>query len=476
MVRRIRALTDWALLFMSASTLHAASLIVDTGVDSDAADGFCSLREAIVAANTDAAHQECPAGSGADRIGFALPIPATIAVVSDLPAITDTLAIRGPGAAELAIDGGGAFRLLRFDSASGDRWLLVEDLTLTRAGTETDGKGGALLVSPGETALLSRVVLKSNTSENGGGAIAVAGLFGVGGQLTLVDCELEDNATHGPASGGALLVIGPSTALVTGSAFVGNRSEHENGTGGAITLSSGGGLTIVRSTLSGNVANSSGGAIFITASSGPATLDIFDATLTANVAGAWLDTSGDGGGIAYNGVASMYLTLHNTIVAGNLDLGTFVDNPDLWLGGGTVVTLTGANLIGAADGAATSFPAGAPNVNGDFVGTAAAPIDPMLGALELHGGLTPNHGPILHPDSPVIDHGRCIGAESDQRGFGDALTHLRIVETPGVPNDPASDGCDIGAVERGATAGSETALFSDDFELGHSLLWSSETV
>ena len=51
------------------STTQAATTITVTGrTDELDANGVCSLREAIQAANTDAAVDACPAGSGADTI------------------------------------------------------------------------------------------------------------------------------------------------------------------------------------------------------------------------------------------------------------------------------------------------------------------------------------------------------------------------------------------------------------------------
>src|SRR3970282_2551136 len=46
----------------------AAAITVNTTDDELNADGDCSLREAITAANTDAAVDACTAGSGADTI------------------------------------------------------------------------------------------------------------------------------------------------------------------------------------------------------------------------------------------------------------------------------------------------------------------------------------------------------------------------------------------------------------------------
>ncbi|MBP9825364.1 MAG: CSLREA domain-containing protein, partial [Thermoanaerobaculia bacterium] len=95
--RRRCLLLLWATL-ASTSPVTAGTITVDTEVDDDLADGECSLREAILAANTDAPHNDCPAGSGPDRIVFTLVKGAVIALDSALPVIAETLLVRGPGA------------------------------------------------------------------------------------------------------------------------------------------------------------------------------------------------------------------------------------------------------------------------------------------------------------------------------------------------------------------------------------------
>src|SRR5436309_2249699 len=55
------------------ATPFFATITVNTTADTVAADGFCSLREAIQAANTNASVNECSAGAaGMDTIQFAL--------------------------------------------------------------------------------------------------------------------------------------------------------------------------------------------------------------------------------------------------------------------------------------------------------------------------------------------------------------------------------------------------------------------
>ncbi|HEV2815211.1 MAG TPA: CSLREA domain-containing protein, partial [Solirubrobacteraceae bacterium] len=53
---------------LAASAAPAATITVGTVGDTVAADGVCSLREAISAANEDTAGGGCVAGSGADRV------------------------------------------------------------------------------------------------------------------------------------------------------------------------------------------------------------------------------------------------------------------------------------------------------------------------------------------------------------------------------------------------------------------------
>ncbi len=81
----------------------AATITVNSTADDQANDGVCTLREAIIAANTDtasgAAVGECVAGSGVDTIEFDIgPLDGsvkTIAPESQLPDITSQLTIDG---------------------------------------------------------------------------------------------------------------------------------------------------------------------------------------------------------------------------------------------------------------------------------------------------------------------------------------------------------------------------------------------
>jgi CSLREA domain-containing protein len=466
--RRTRVQLPAALALLPAFA-GATTLTVTTVADADAVDGACSLREAILAANGDAAQNECPAGSGADRIVFALALPATIALASDLPTITSTLKIQGPGAADLILDGLDLHTLLDFESASGGEWLGVEEVTLHRGFADA---GGGAHVSPGETARFRRVRFLENRASNGGGGAFVAASSAQATHVAFDECWFEGNLALGPTGGGGLCATGELLQVdVDRTTFSLNQAQAATGIGGALRLTDGS-LTLRRSTLSGNLASESGGAIYVLAGSSSAALGIFDSTLTANQAEADGDQTGDGGGLNLSATVGLEVTLElgNSIVAGNLDSGALT-RPDVAAFSGLVLDSQGFNLIGSNEGGSAFFVAGLPNADGDWIGTAAAPIDPLLEALADHGGFAPTHRPTADLASPLIDQGSCPGSGGDQRGYGDALAHLRVVDTP-APNG-AGDACDIGAFERGGNPAAEPTLFADDFEAGHALYWSA---
>src|SRR5262245_35833169 len=89
--------------FFASGSVLAATITVNSTSDSiNATDGLCTLREAIIAANTNTASGgvagECIAGTaGADTIQFAIPGSGvkTIFLLQELPVITEALTING---------------------------------------------------------------------------------------------------------------------------------------------------------------------------------------------------------------------------------------------------------------------------------------------------------------------------------------------------------------------------------------------
>src|SRR6478735_6818439 len=105
-MRKLRRLSAFAVVLAVlafASVANAATINVTSPADSGAA---CTLRNAITAANANAAAGACPAGQAAptvDKITFAAAVAPAITLTSALPQIGDPLTITGPGAAELAV-------------------------------------------------------------------------------------------------------------------------------------------------------------------------------------------------------------------------------------------------------------------------------------------------------------------------------------------------------------------------------------
>jgi uncharacterized repeat protein (TIGR01451 family) len=317
--------------------------------------------------------------------------------------------------------------------------------------------GGAIRVpSPSDLTLDSDVVQDNTAAGGGGGAV-----FMLDGDLTLTGTTIRDNKTSG--SGGGVLQSGNGALTINSSLITGNQSQGTAGQGGGVrydgtgdvkiiasqftnntAVGNGGGflntndaaLTISASTFNNNRSNGLGGGLFL--ATGVAS-SLTNVTISNNVAqgnGGGLYDAGNNGGlitlqndtIAFNsaqsagglfdGEASMRLI--NTIIAQNLS--GVNRNPDV---DGVLLNRivdVGNNFIGNNFGVDGFLIAGAPNTHGSFIGSSAAPLDPLLGPLTDNGSLgqvstlthanLPNRG-----NNGVRDRGLDAGAPStDERG------------------------------------------------------------
>jgi hypothetical protein len=290
-------------------------------------------------------------------------------------------------------------------------------------------QGGGLYVN-GSSLTIATSTMASNQGTGGpGGAYGGpgqglgGGLYNVG-RLTVTDSSLSGNSANSATSeyfagGGGIYNSG--TLTVSNSTLSGNSAtggggiDNYSGTltvsdstlsGNTATYDYGGGiynynygtLTVSNSTLSGNFAADGGGIFTNTAL--PVTLT--NVTVTANRANS-------GGGLLVV-FASSSPVLHNTLIAGNFRGATGTTRDDVF---GALNPGGDYNLIGDGTGM-TGLSSG---VHGNLVGTAAAPIDPLLGPLQDNGGPTQTHA--LLPGSPAIDAGNNVHASMwDQRGPG----------------------------------------------------------
>jgi hypothetical protein len=180
------------------------------------------------------------------------------------------------------------------------------------------------------------------------------------------------NSAGSMYGGGGGGIINQGNLTITSSTISGNSSTT---LGGGIH-NYGGALTVAQSTISGNSSTRLGGGVYSRYG-----LTVNHSTISGN-----FSTAG-GGGILGFGVA-----LNHSIVAGNTGGGA--PTPTDVLGSATL----SFSLLGV-DTAVTIT--GAIGVN--LIGTAALPIDPLLGPLADHGGPTMTHA--LLPGSPAIDTG-----------------------------------------------------------------------
>ena len=166
-----------------------ATLTVDTLSDVvDLNDGLVSLREAITAANTNAAFGDAPAGDGdatGDAIQFASSLSGqTITLGGSELTIEDDLVIRGNN--NITISGDDASRILRITTA--------ENVTLSRINF-IDGEaanGGAFLSEGGGTVRLFESQFSSNEAVEDGGAV-----FNRDSRLLIFGSSFTDNIASG---------------------------------------------------------------------------------------------------------------------------------------------------------------------------------------------------------------------------------------------------------------------------------------
>jgi uncharacterized repeat protein (TIGR01451 family)/CSLREA domain-containing protein len=303
---------------------QGAVITVTTTVDDITENGNCTLREAIIAANSDTAVDACPAGNGADTIilpagVYTLTIAGAnedAAATGDLD-ITDNLTIMGAGSGITIIDGNGLDRIFDIAPSGQSITVTLSGLTVRNGSAPTTGSwwtkgGGGIRTSAANTTLQDVIVSNNHAGSGDGGGIA-AGV----GSLTLQNVIIENNITN---SGGGLFsiehqlaiydsVISNNTATYDGggiyfmdaagyfSAVISNTvvdANYSSRRGGGLYIFGHSDrqdvvLTIANSVFRNNMADRDGGGIFINGS----TVEIVDSFVMDNEAG-W-----SGGGV-YN--------------------------------------------------------------------------------------------------------------------------------------------------------------------------------
>lgn len=442
-----------------AAPVSATAATITVTTSSDVAPGQCTLRKAIVAANTDAFTDGCPAGSpgpGGDTIQFTAGVGGTILAGSPLPVVVGNLAVVGPGAGALTISGGDAVSLFQIEEPA---VVTISGLTIAHArcafacGLKNSG-----------TSTLERVVVEGNVAvaEGGSSTFPQAGGIFNQGSLTLVESTVVANRVIGAGGssqnspqGGGLYNASAGTLSLERSTVSENSAEATSG--GAGTTNAGGagisnrGVLVLRqSTVSGNVATAVGSTVANTAGGGGVSnanapsvdVTIDRSTIAGNSAVATgAGTTARGGGAVVFGTS---FTVHSSTIAGNsAPIGANLTGGALAKLSNTIV----ADPLGGGLNCESPVTSAGYNLeSGGSCGFGKATDKPSTDPLLVPGGPTNNGGPTptiaLLEGSPAIDAGLgAVGEAVDQRGL------TRPVQVPGVADAAGGDGTDIGAFE-----------------------------
>jgi len=316
-----------------------STITVTTTGDVIATDGLCSLREAIIAANTDEAFSDCPAGSGADTIEFSsqLPSPATIVLTStgagennaltgDLD-VAGRLTINGTGAGQTIIDGNDADRV--FEILPTAR-VTISGVTIQHGNPGITENGGGVGVNLSAVLTLTHSSVISNTAMRGGGIQVL-------GRLSLSDSTIDANQGGGINSDGGLSTL--NNVYVRRNGGPGIRNENIatlTFNGGTVSHNSSGGVynsasnaTLINVAV---ISNTGSGGVF---SAGSGTIA---ARLTVNGCTILSNAATNGGGILSQGINAR-ANIHNTDVSGNTatsDGGGVFNNGLMTLTGSTI--------------------------------------------------------------------------------------------------------------------------------------------
>jgi len=380
------------------------------------ANNACTLRAALMEAN---ALPNC------GEIEIRLFVQGTLNLASALPTIQHDVTLSGPGASELNIRRNATepFRVLEIGVG---RQVNIRDVAISNGKVTGLGNCGGGLRNFGSLRV-ERAVLRGNEAAHCGGGFHNESTFdlqtntGTLSEATLEDCEIRDNLVTGDlGESGGLSNNQDCTLIVRRSTIANNRVVGPRGSGGGV--GSGGYLTLEDSAVTGNTAPSSAGisaatreglilnttisgntntafggsgillALFCGAGPGAFQLDVVNSTITNNSGPA--DTRAI---VLSNGCTdrlTVTMRIRNTLVAGNPQ--------------GNFLARTVTNLISLGHNLDSDGSSGfSNNVNGDRVGTLAAPLDARLAPLGHYGGPTQTHA--LLCGSPALDAGdNCV--------------------------------------------------------------------
>jgi CSLREA domain-containing protein len=304
-------------------TIYASTIVVNTTADTVAADGFCSLREAIQAANTNAAVNECLAGTpGLTTINFDLGAGTPTINLSStaLPAITEPVVIEGNSgdATRVELNGEATNSANGLTLDSGSAGSTVRSLVINRF-----SYGLALLSSDVtvENCYIGLDAAGLNALANGAGIVCSGSNNTIGG--TMAEAR---NVISGNGEG---IRLDSSNGNIIQGNYIGTNAAGTGAIANNTAISCAGSNNTIGGTTAGarNVISGNGNGINITGSASGNKVQSNDIGLNA---------AGDGA-LGNGGAAILFTNVSNNTIGGTAE------------GAGNVIAYNGAGVVMASN-------------------------------------------------------------------------------------------------------------------------------
>ncbi|MEK6751509.1 MAG: choice-of-anchor Q domain-containing protein [Chloroflexota bacterium] len=190
----------------------SATITVNTATDELNSDGDCSLREAIEAANTNAAVDACAAGTGLDTIVFDGALgSAVITLGSSLQSINGGLGLIIDGGGDVSVSGNDLYRPF---TVAPTVFLTLQNITVEH-GNASGAYGGGLANDQGQVTIANSAFLNNAADASGG-------VDNAGGTVIITNSTFYGNSATAGDGGGFYNYNG--TATVINSTFSNNSS------------------------------------------------------------------------------------------------------------------------------------------------------------------------------------------------------------------------------------------------------------
>jgi CSLREA domain-containing protein len=403
------------ILLLDSHVAYAATISVNTTNDELNADGDCSLREAITAANTNTAVDSCPSGD-LDPDTIIIDTNGVIVLTTPLPTITDNLTIIGPGEGNLTISGNNSVGIFEVRYPSRSEIFTLEAISLVNGNSDI---GGGIKAFNGQF-YLNHITISNSYGTLGGGAI-----YNQNGYMVIESSTFSNNRAG--VYGGAIYSLGQ---LVISNSTIADNYLTDAGVstygGGVYVYDNNLGVRNSTFTHNGYICNylCYGGAIYYYGNGH--FMAIKDSTFANNVGSGAAAVQHNSG---FVDVWSSTFVNNNSDSNGSYSPGIFLGNGSFRIENSILVNTPTGNGVGSYGGGGNlEFP-----TRTYFNSSILA--DPLLGPLRDNGGPTKTFR--LGEGSPAID---AVPVDTCDL---DLISHM---DQRGVAR-PQGAACDIGSFE-----------------------------